>query len=152
MTLESLIYFLIAVALGSYVQTVTGFAIGLIVMGTVTTFDLAPIPFSAIVVCFLVFWNGLIALRRNHATVDWKITRLVLIGALDRTMLSSRRMPTTEMTVSPANLFLRFAPIGCTLVSPVQKRRRAEENGGTSWYVSRFSYRRSELFQRCSHR
>jgi uncharacterized membrane protein YfcA len=82
MNLESLIFFLIAVALGSYVQTVNGFAIGLIVMGTVTTFDLAPIPFSAIVVCFLAFWNGLVALRRNHAAVDWKITRLVLIGAM----------------------------------------------------------------------
>ncbi len=82
MPLESLIYFLIAVALGSYVQTVTGFAIGLIVMGTVTTFDLAPIPFSAIVVCFLAFWNGLVALRRSHTAIDWKITRLVLIGAM----------------------------------------------------------------------
>lgn len=82
MNLESLIFFLIAVALGSYVQTVTGFAIGLVVMGTVTTFDLAPVPFSAIVVCFLAFWNGLVALRSNHAAVDWKITRLVLIGAM----------------------------------------------------------------------
>jgi uncharacterized membrane protein YfcA len=82
MPLESLIYFLIAVALGSYVQTVTGFAIGLIVMGTVTTFGLAPIPFSAIVVCFLAFWNCLVALRRSHTTIDWKITRLVLIGAM----------------------------------------------------------------------
>lgn len=81
MNFESLIFFLIAVALGSYIQTVTGFALGLIVMGTVTTFDLAPIPFSAIVVCFLAFWNGLVALRRNHAAIDWKITRLVLIGA-----------------------------------------------------------------------
>jgi uncharacterized membrane protein YfcA len=82
MPLESLIYFLVAVALGSYVQTVTGFAIGLIVMGTVTTFNLAPIPFSAIVVCFLAFWNGLVALRRSHTAIDWQITRLILVGAM----------------------------------------------------------------------
>jgi uncharacterized membrane protein YfcA len=82
MTLESLILFLIAVAFGSYVQTVTGFAIGLIVMGMVSTFDLAPIAFSANVICFLALCNGLIALRRSHTSVDWKVARLVLIGAI----------------------------------------------------------------------
>ncbi|PCI27206.1 MAG: hypothetical protein COB67_09095 [SAR324 cluster bacterium] len=82
MSTESLVFFLLMVAFGSYVQTVTGFAMGLIVMGTVTIFDLASISFASIVVSFLALWNGLIALRSNHESINLKITRNVLTGLL----------------------------------------------------------------------
>lgn len=129
MTLESLALFLIAVALGSYVQTVTGFAIGLIVMGTASTLDLAPIPFCATVVCFLSFWNGLIALRRNHATVNWKITAIVLIGAMP-TMIGGVCLLNylSQFATSTIKLVLGIVVIagGCLLVLKPNVRKGLE--------------------------
>jgi len=53
-----------AVALAAaYVQTVSGFALGLIVMGATAVFALAPIPFTALVVSVISFANVLAALR-----------------------------------------------------------------------------------------
>lgn len=140
MNLESLIFFLIAVAFGSYVQTVTGFAIGLIVMGTVTAFDLAPIPFSANVVCVLAFWNGLVALRRNHATVDWQITRRVLIGAIPA-MVGGIYLLTylSQSTTSTIKLALGIVVIGggCLLMLKPKVRKGLEPSW--SFLISGFA-------------
>jgi uncharacterized membrane protein YfcA len=129
MTIDVVCLFLLAVAVGSYIQTVTGFAIGLIVMGTVATFDLAPIPFSAIVVCFLAFWNGLVALRHSHSEIDWKITRLVLIGAMPAMVagvyllnyLSQAAASTIEFTLGIVVIFG-----GCLLMLKPNVRKDVE--------------------------
>lgn len=50
------------IALGSYIQGVTGFAFGLIVMGSVTALNLAPIEVTAFIVSILSLINSLIGL------------------------------------------------------------------------------------------
>lgn len=140
MNLESLIFFLIAVALGTYVQTVTGFAIGLIVMGTVTAFDLAPIPFSAIVVGFISVWNGLVALRRNYTAVNWKITQLVLISAMPA-MIGGVYLLTylSQSTTSTIKLALGIVVIvgGCLLMLKPNFRKEIEPSW--SFLISGFA-------------
>ncbi|MCU0970820.1 MAG: sulfite exporter TauE/SafE family protein [Gammaproteobacteria bacterium] len=69
-----------AVALvAAYVQTVSGFALGLIVMGAVGAFELAPIPFAALVISMISLLNVGLALWGRWADVD---RRLLLAAAL----------------------------------------------------------------------
>ncbi len=76
----SLAAFLAIIAVGSYVQALSGFALGLIVLGTVTVLDLAPIAFTATVINIVSLLNGLWVLRRQHRDIHWKIMLLICIG------------------------------------------------------------------------
>ena len=60
--LEPLLLFAGTALLAAYVQTVSGFALGLIVMGAVGAFHLAPIAFAALVVSMISLFNVLSAL------------------------------------------------------------------------------------------
>ena len=57
------ILFLVIVVLGALVQTLTGFAMGLIIMVGVALFNIADIAFTAAVVSFISLTNAGIALR-----------------------------------------------------------------------------------------
>jgi len=74
--------FLLVVGIGAYVQTVTGFALGLIVMGGITLFDLAPVAFTAVVVSFTALANNLMALHRGLHLIDRRATTYTLLGML----------------------------------------------------------------------
>jgi len=82
MELSALIAFLVIVAAGSYIQTVTGFGLGLIVMGTVTLLGLAPIEFSSIVVSILALANSVLALFKQHNSVHKASWGLIVAGLL----------------------------------------------------------------------
>lgn len=78
----SLAFFLMIAALASYVQTVTGFAFGLIMVGAVTGLDLAPIEFTAVVVSFSALTSALIALHGARQDVCWSLAGAILTGLL----------------------------------------------------------------------
>ena len=78
----ALVAFLLIVAAGSYIQTVTGFGLGLLVMGTVTLLGLAPVEFSSIVVSFLALINSMLALFKQHHTVEHLAFGTVVAGLL----------------------------------------------------------------------
>lgn len=72
--------FLAIIAVGSYVQALSGFALGLIVLGTVTVLDLASIAFTATVINIVSLLNGLWVLHRHYRDIHWKILFLICIG------------------------------------------------------------------------
>jgi len=72
MDLMTLLPFVAIIAFATYVQTVTGFALGMIVMGAVTTFDLVPIAFTSVVISAVTFVNGLVAVKGNMEALDIK--------------------------------------------------------------------------------
>ena len=74
--------FLLLVMLGAYVQTIAGFAMGLLIMGGVTILNLAPIAFSAAVVSILSLLNTMLALRYSLKHVNWKIVGYTCAGLL----------------------------------------------------------------------
>jgi uncharacterized membrane protein YfcA len=74
--------FLLLVIVGAYVQTITGFAMGLLIMGGVTILDLAPIAFSAAVVSILSWLNTILALRYSLKQVRWRTVGYVCAGLL----------------------------------------------------------------------
>jgi uncharacterized membrane protein YfcA len=76
------ILFLVIVVLGALVQTLTGFAMGLIIMAGVALFNIADIAFTAAVVSFISLTNAGIALRYGHRYVDWLFVRGILLGLI----------------------------------------------------------------------
>ena len=92
MDIPSLLIFLALVALGSYIQTVTGFAIALVVTGGATAFGLAPIAFTANVVSFVALANIAVAVHKRHSHIELPIllyatTGVLLLSAVGLTML-----------------------------------------------------------------
>ena len=76
------ILFLAVVVLGAVVQTITGFAMGLIIMAGVAIFSITDIAFAAAVVSFISLVNTAVALRRGYRHVDVGMVVLMLVGLL----------------------------------------------------------------------
>ena len=82
MDAHALLLFIAAIAIGSYIQAIAGFAMGLIVMGLAASFKLAPIPSVAAVITLTATVNVLMALHNNHHHIDWQRLRLTSIGQI----------------------------------------------------------------------
>ncbi len=76
----NIILFLVLVAGGALVQTITGFAMGLIIIAGVTALDIAEISFSAAVISFISLANATVALRHNHRHIDFHYLKWVSVG------------------------------------------------------------------------
>ncbi|NVK19947.1 MAG: sulfite exporter TauE/SafE family protein [Methylocystaceae bacterium] len=73
---------LAAVALGSYVQTITGFAFGLIFISAVTAFNLLDIATAALMTCSLALVNTTVALRKRERHTLWRPVLTVIFFAV----------------------------------------------------------------------
>lgn len=80
MDFSATLVFLGLVAIGSYIQTVSGFAIALVIMGGVTALGLASIAFTANVVSIVALVNTAVALFRKHHQIDTRVTAIVCAG------------------------------------------------------------------------
>ena len=73
---------LLLITVGAYVQTITGFAMGLLIVGGVTILNLAPITFTAAVVGILSVANTSLILRYSLRQVNRKFLLYLCIGML----------------------------------------------------------------------
>lgn len=73
---------LLCITFGTYFQTVTGFGVGMIVMGAASGFALAPLPVVAAVVSLMALVNSAVALHGRFNLIDWPAARAVLIGVV----------------------------------------------------------------------
>ncbi|HXG28358.1 MAG TPA: sulfite exporter TauE/SafE family protein [Nevskiales bacterium] len=80
MSIDSLLALLAIVAVGTYFQTVTGFGLGMIVMGATSGFALAPVSVAAAVVSLVTLVNSAVALPGKLHHIDWRAARAVLVG------------------------------------------------------------------------
>ncbi|MBO6558129.1 MAG: sulfite exporter TauE/SafE family protein [Pseudomonadales bacterium] len=78
----NIIWFLAVVVAGVLVQTLTGFAMGLIIMVGVALFAIADIAFTAAVVSFISLVNALVAMRKGRHHIDWSLAGWMLAGSL----------------------------------------------------------------------
>lgn len=76
----NIVWFLAVVVVGVLVQTLTGFAMGLIIMVGVALFSIADIAFAAAVVSFISLVNALVAMRKGRHHVDWQLAGWMLAG------------------------------------------------------------------------
>ncbi|GED41855.1 TSUP family transporter [Cobetia marina] len=82
MTLWQLAAILLSLALASYIQTLTGFAFGLIVMGLLATLDVLPIESAALLCALLSLFNNCMALRGHWREIDLRLARRLLVTSL----------------------------------------------------------------------
>ncbi len=76
----NIVLFLVVVTVGAAVQTLTGFAMGLIIMVCVALLSIADIAFAAAVVSFISLVNALVALRKGHRFIDWRFAGFMIAG------------------------------------------------------------------------
>lgn len=81
MTVGETIAFIGIAGLAAYVQTLTGFAFGLLVMGAVGLSALLPLPEAAVVVSVLTLANAGHMLTKGWRDVLWREFRLVILAS-----------------------------------------------------------------------
>ena len=74
--------FLLCVGVATCVQSITGFALVLVLLGLVGLFDLAPLRDAVNVATVLAVTNGAVALRGSKNAVDWPMLRQTAVGTL----------------------------------------------------------------------
>ncbi len=77
---HTILMLLFAVAVGCYIQTITGFAMGLIVMGIAATLQLVSIQSVAALISLVGLVNTLLALHKHHHHIHRKTMVWVLAG------------------------------------------------------------------------
>ena len=82
MALHDLLLLWALVGLAAWLQTLTGFAFGLILMGGVGMLGLIPLPEAAILSGLLTILNGLMVVRREWRAVDRPALGLFMAGGL----------------------------------------------------------------------
>ena len=81
MTLEHFIILQIVVALGAFVQTVTGFGLGITFMTGVITFGIFPLEYATIFLVFLSAINVIVTLKgQGIKRDDFTVNRFILIA------------------------------------------------------------------------
>ncbi len=93
----SQIYFLLFVVLDVVVQSITGFAMGLIIMGGVAAMGLADISLSAVVVSLISLCNKLVALRYNHRDIDFEYVKRIATGMLPMALVGVTTLTTSRI-------------------------------------------------------
>ena len=76
----TLLFLLMAVLFGSYIQTVTGFAMGMIIVATVGGLGLLQLSVLAILVSLLTSVNSLLSLRGNWSLIDVRFLLFLALG------------------------------------------------------------------------
>ena len=77
-----LMFFLALVALGAATQTVTGFAMGLVIVAGVAMLDIETVAFAAAVVGILSMVNSLVALRGATRRIDRRLLGVTCVTLL----------------------------------------------------------------------
>ena len=74
--------FLLCVAVATFAQRITGFALALILLGLTSLFELAALPDVANVATVLSLASAAIALRGTRESLDWTILRTTITGSV----------------------------------------------------------------------
>lgn len=137
MATELLLPFLLIVALATYVQTVTGFALGMIIMGAVSGLELAPIAFTAAVVSLLMLANCTIALRTGHRHIDRKAVGLCLLGLLPAMVIGVLLLEYLSAAAAHwLQLFLGVAIVYCGIAIAMKPEPREQPSSTGSFLLS----------------
>ncbi|QVL17201.1 TSUP family transporter [Pseudomonas qingdaonensis] len=83
---DSLVAFLFIIALASYLQALTGFALGIFALGGVIALDLSSLQTAALVINVLMVTNVVLALRNSWGAINAKLLTVTLIGIVPGTI------------------------------------------------------------------
>lgn len=130
--------FLVAtIAVGTYFQTVTGFGLGMIVMGAASAFGLAPLPEVAAVVSLVTLMNSAVVLRGRLHLIDWPAATAILIGVLPSTVAGVLLLDYLSSSTSQVLKVLLGTTITASgIVFAMRPAQRARRSGNASFFAS----------------
>ncbi|AZY49871.1 sulfite exporter TauE/SafE family protein [Bordetella avium] len=130
MTASQHVIFLLAVALATYAQTMTGFAFGLVLLGLASLFALAPLPDMSNTVSILTLINALVAIGRNRPQVDWSLLRPALCSSLIGVALGVAALGFIDSGTSIwLQWLLGLTILGCAFMLVLQARQLKQVSG-----------------------
>lgn len=140
LTLDRMALLLAIIMIGTYFQTVTGFGLGIIVIGAATAFELTSVAIMAAVVSLVTLANCAFALPGSMKLVEWKSVRLVVIGVLPGVvagvvLLEYLSHSAASILQCLVGVMIVYSGLNVMLRPAV----RTERSGDTSFFVSGFS-------------
>lgn len=132
MLVETLLPFMAIIAVATYVQSIAGFALGMIVMGTVTTFNLVPIAFTSVVISSVTLMNSIFILKGCFGQLNKRIVIITVTGMLPGmfiglTLLEYLSSSFNEILQTILGVAIIGAGISMILKSPHKDRKHSKE-------------------------
>ena len=118
---------LVLMGAASYFQTVTGFGLGMIVIGAASGLNLAPVASVAAVVSLVTLANSAIALPGKLHHVDWRAVRAATLGLLPSVGAGVLLLGYLSGGASGILQFLLGAVISTAASAPPCGRRRSND-------------------------
>jgi uncharacterized membrane protein YfcA len=139
MSIETAAALLAVIAVGTYFQTVTGFGLGMIVIGVTSGFELAPIALVAAIISLVTLMNSAVALPGKLHHIDWPAARYVLAGVLPSTVAGVLLLEYMSATASTLlQLLLGLTIIYSGVVFMLRPAPLTERSSHGSFFVSGF--------------
>lgn len=139
MSIDILIALLAVIAIGTYFQTVTGFGLGMIVMGVTSGFELVPVGVVAAVVSLVTLVNSAVALPGKLHHIDWQAARAVLAGVVPAIVAGVLLLDYLSVVAARLLQFLLGATIIYSgIVFALRPTQLAERSSTRSFFVSGF--------------
>jgi hypothetical protein len=131
--------FLLCVAIATCAQTVTGFAMALILLGLTSLLELAPLPDVANVATVLSLASAAIALRGTRRSLDWRIWRSTVAGSVSGVAAGVALMAWLNANVVLVlRLLLGIVVIACAVVVLVRTTPLAQRSSRIAFAATGF--------------
>ncbi len=82
MDTSSFIILFLVIGFGTYVQTVIGFGLGMIVMGVVAFFSILPLTVTSVIISIMAFSSSIMAIKGDFKALDIKAITFCCMGLI----------------------------------------------------------------------
>jgi len=121
----------------TYFQTVTGFGLGMIVLGGASGFGLAPVASVAILVSLVTLMNSALALPGTLHHIDWRAVRAATLGILPSVVIGVLLFDYLNGAASNLlHLLLGVVVLYGGIGSALRPAPKAERSGDTGFFFS----------------
>jgi len=80
--ISAFIILILVISIGTYIQTVIGFGLGMIVMGAVSFSAILPLTVTSVIISIIVFFSGIIAIKGDFKSLDIKAIIFTCLGLI----------------------------------------------------------------------
>lgn len=133
--IELLLLWLIAGG-AAWIQALTGFAFGLILVGTVGLLGLIPLPDAAILSSLMVLFNGAMMLRADWRQIDRGGLALLMLGSLPGLLIGYALLLYLAMSAISALALLLGALIILASLQMLHRPRQRPDRSGRASFVA----------------
>lgn len=131
--------FLLCVVVAAWAQSITGFALALILLGLTGLFELAPLAEVANVATVLSLSTAAIALRGTHKSLDWPMMRGTVAGSVFGVAAGVALLAwLSANVVMLLRLLLGLVVIACAVIVLVRTRPRPQRSSNASFHAFGF--------------